>query len=81
MERPNRNINISESLLRVIVLPSLVYPCFKLNIEQDEIHKAFLIKQATEWIELNWIVLATVEHLSTTASFFVPAGSPYIDSY
>ena len=37
-----------ESSLIVIVLPSLVYPCFKLNIEQDEIHQALLIKQETE---------------------------------
>ena len=40
-----------ESSLIVIVLPSLVYPCFKLNIEQDEIHQALLIKQETGWIE------------------------------
>ena len=37
---------MSESFL---VLPSLVYPYFELNIEQDEIHKASLIKQETEW--------------------------------
>ena len=30
---------MSESLLRVIVLPSLVYPYFELEIEQDEIRK------------------------------------------
>ena len=29
--------SMSESLLKVIVLPSLVYPCFELDIEQDEI--------------------------------------------
>ena len=40
-----------ESSLIVIVLPSLVYPCFKLNIEQGEIHRALLIKQESEWIE------------------------------
>ena len=40
----------SESSLKVIVLPSLVYPYFELNIEQakDEICKALLIKQGTE---------------------------------
>ena len=40
-----------ESSLIVIVLPLLVYPCFKLNIKQDEIHRALLIKQETGWIE------------------------------
>ena len=40
-----------ESSLRVIVLPSLVYPYFELDIEQDEIRKALLIKNETEWIE------------------------------
>ena len=38
---------MSESLLRVIVLPLLVYPYFELDNEQDEIHKALLIKQET----------------------------------
>ena len=33
-----------ESFLRVIVLPSLVYPYFELDIEQNEIRKALLIK-------------------------------------
>ena len=42
---------MSESLLRVIVLPSVVYSYFKLDIEQNEIRKALLIKQETEWIE------------------------------
>ena len=42
---------MSESSLRVIVLPSLVYPYFELDNEQDEIRKALLIKQETEWIE------------------------------
>ena len=37
---------MSESFL---VLSSLVYPYFELNIEQDEIHKASLIKQETEF--------------------------------
>ena len=39
---------MSESSLRVIVLQSLVYPYFQLDIKQDEISKAFLIKQETE---------------------------------
>ena len=42
---------MSESLLRVIVLPSLVYPYFELDIKQDEIRKALLTMQATEWLE------------------------------
>ena len=42
---------MSESSLRVIVLPSLVYPYFKLDSKQDEIRKALLSKQETEWIE------------------------------
>ena len=42
---------MSESSLRVIVLPSLVYSYFKLDIEQGEIRKGLLIKQETEWIE------------------------------
>ena len=44
-------MSMSESSLRVIVLPLLVYPHFQLGIEQDEIRKALLIKQETEWIE------------------------------
>ena len=42
---------MSESLLKVIVLPSLVYPCFGIDIEQDERCKALLIKQEIELIE------------------------------
>ena len=34
------------------MLPSLVYRHFELDIEQDEIRQALLIKQRTEWIEL-----------------------------
>ena len=42
---------MSESLLIVVFL-SFIYPqCFKIDIEQDEISKALLIKQETEWIE------------------------------
>ena len=40
---------MSESSLIVIVLPSLVYPYFKHDIEQDEIRQALLVKQETEW--------------------------------
>ena len=36
---------MSEYSLRIIVLPSLVYPCFELDIEQDEIRIALLIKK------------------------------------
>ena len=43
---------MAESSLRVIVLPSLVYPYFELDIEQEEIRKAFLIKQKTSWMIL-----------------------------
>ena len=43
--------SMSESLLRVIALPSVVYSYLKLDIEQNEIHIALLIKQETEWIE------------------------------
>ena len=42
---------MSESSVIVIVLPSLVYPYFKLGIEQDDIYKPLLIKQETEWID------------------------------
>ena len=36
---------MSDSLLRVIVLPSLVYPYPELDIEQDEVHQQWLIKR------------------------------------
>ena len=42
---------MSESSVIVIVLPSLVYACFKAEIEQDEMRKLLLIKQETEWTE------------------------------
>ena len=43
---------MSESSLRVIVLLSLVYPYFELEIEQDEIiMQNLVIKQETEWIK------------------------------
>ena len=43
--------SMSESSLRVIALPSLGYPSFKLDIEQDDICKALFIRQVTEWVE------------------------------
>ena len=39
---------MSEPLLWVVVLLSLVYPSLELDIEQDEIRKALLTKQETE---------------------------------
>ena len=45
------NPNIDVRILAIVLLslvPALVYPYFELNIEQDEIHKASLIKQETE---------------------------------
>ena len=45
---------MSQSSLRFIVLPSLVYPFFELEIEQDEVRKALLIKQETEWMN-EWM--------------------------
>ena len=48
---PQIPTSMSESSLRVIVLPSFVLPYFKLGIEQDEILKALLIKQEAEWVE------------------------------
>ena len=41
---------MSESSFRVIVLPSLVSPYFKLEIKQDKTRNALLIKQETEEI-------------------------------
>ena len=43
--------SMSESSLRVIALPSLGYPYFKLDIEQDDKHKTLLIRQGTERVE------------------------------
>ena len=42
---------MSKSSPRAIVVSSLVYPYFELNIDQDAIRKALLIKQNTERIE------------------------------
>ena len=44
---------MSECSLRVIVLPSLVYPYSKLDIEQDEIRKAWFVNQGTKLNELK----------------------------
>ena len=41
---------MSQSSLKVIMLPSLAYPYLELNIEQDTIRKTLLIKQETEYI-------------------------------
>ena len=46
------NPNADVRILAIVLLslgPALVYPYFELNIEQDEIHKASLIKQETEF--------------------------------
>ena len=46
------NPNTDVRILAIVLLslgPALVYPYFELNIEQDEIHKASLIKQETEF--------------------------------
>ena len=40
-----------ETSLSLIVVLSLVYPYFKLDIEQEKICKALLIKQEIKWIE------------------------------
>ena len=40
---------MSESSLRVIVLPSIVYPYCELGIVQNEKRKPRLIKQKNEW--------------------------------
>ena len=49
---------MSESSLKVILLSSLIYHYFEVNIEQDKIRKALLIKQQTEWfcflLTISW---------------------------
>ena len=40
--------SMSEPSLWVVVLPSLAYPSFELDIEQDKICKALLTKQETQ---------------------------------
>jgi len=55
---------MSESLLRVIELPSLVYPYFELDIKQDEIRKPWLIKQETdlnEWFSSFLLISSILE--------------------
>ena len=42
--------SMSECLLRVIVLLSLVYPYSKLNIEQDEIRKAWFVNRGSNLV-------------------------------
>ena len=44
---------ISECSLRVIVLLSLVYPYSKLDIEQDEIRKAWFVNRGRKLNELK----------------------------
>ena len=45
----NPNIDVRESSFRVIMLPSLAYLYFELDIEQNELRKTLLIhKQKTE---------------------------------
>ena len=46
--RSCKSQHMSESSLRVILLPSLVYPYLELDIEQDGIRKPWLNKQETE---------------------------------
>ena len=52
---------MSESLFIGNVLPSLVYPTLKLNIEQDEICKALLIK-ARNWMNSTEMLLVIYAH-------------------
>ena len=55
---------MSESVLSVFVLPSLVYPFFELDIEHDEIRKPWLIKQESEFIEwfcYFWLIPSILE--------------------
>ena len=51
---------MSELSLRVIVLPSLVYSVagFELDSEQDELRKALLIKQETDFDFLLLLVVS-----------------------
>ena len=44
---------MSECSLRVIVLLSLVYPYSKLDIEQDEIRKAWFVNRGRKLNELK----------------------------
>ena len=53
---------MSESLFIVNVLPSLVYPSVKLNIEQDEICKALIVNQARNWMNSTEMLLVIYAH-------------------
>jgi len=44
---------MSDPRSRIIVLPSLVYPYSKLDIEQDEIRKAYFVNPGRKLNELN----------------------------
>ena len=44
--RSNSNIDVRILAQGYCVMPSLVYPYFELDIEQDEIHKALFIIKA-----------------------------------
>ena len=46
--RSSKSVNIDVRIHAQSVLPSLICPSFKLNIEQDKICKALSIKQETE---------------------------------
>ena len=46
--RSSKSVNIDVRILAQSVLPSLVCPSFKLNIEKDKICKALSIKEETE---------------------------------
>ena len=47
----NTSIDVSSLAQGYCAAIVIVYPYFKLDIEQDEIHKALKIKQETKWIE------------------------------
>ena len=59
---------MSESSLIVIVLSSLVYPYFKLDVEQDKIRQALLIKQESEWIEWFYSFFANSQYFGLILS-------------
>ena len=59
---------MSESSLIVIVLSSLVYPYFKLDIEQDEISRQNDVVSRAYWENL---VLVVVPALESKGLFFL----------
>ena len=59
---------MSESSLIVIVLSSLVYPYFKLDIEQDEISRQNDVVSCAYWENL---VLVVVPALESKGLFFL----------